>query len=87
VDAPAGALRCRTALATTLIAALDQARGGAVLLDQAADKAPNHVAHRAAGAAVTDDAASAACVAAPARSVPPKAPRQRVCYRGRSPAW
>jgi segregation and condensation protein A len=58
-DAPARALRCRAALASTLIAGLEQARGGAVLLDQATDWAPIHVTRRATGAAVAADPASA----------------------------
>jgi segregation and condensation protein A len=59
-DAPARALRYRAALASTLIAGLEQARTGAVLLDQAADWTPIHVTRRATGEAVTDDPASTA---------------------------
>jgi segregation and condensation protein A len=36
-DAPSRALRCRAALASTLIAGLERARDGALLLEQEAD--------------------------------------------------
>jgi segregation and condensation protein A len=54
-DAPARALRCRVAVATTLLAGLELARDGAVLLDQAADWMPIHVTRRANGETVADD--------------------------------
>ena len=54
-DAPARPLRCRTAVASTLIAALEQARDGALVLDQAADWMPIRVTRRAPdGSAVGD---------------------------------
>ena len=59
-DAPAHALRWRAALASTLIAGLEQARAGAVLLDQAADWTPIHFIRRATGAAVAHDPGSTA---------------------------
>jgi segregation and condensation protein A len=59
-DAPARALRCRVAVATTLLAGLELARDGAVLLDQAADWMPIHVTRRANGETVADDPASTA---------------------------
>ena len=46
-DAPARPLRCRAAVASTLIAALEQARDGALALDQAADWMPIRVTRRA----------------------------------------
>ena len=59
-DAPARALRCRAALASTLIAGLEQARAGAVLLDQEAEWTPIHLTRRATGDAVAHDPASRA---------------------------
>ena len=59
-DAPAHALRCRAALASTLIACLEQARAGAVLLDQEADWTPIHLIRRATGDTVAEDPASTA---------------------------
>jgi chromatin segregation and condensation protein Rec8/ScpA/Scc1 (kleisin family) len=59
-DAPRRALRCRVAVATTLLAGLELARDGAVLLDQAADWMPIHVTSRADGEAVTTDTVSPA---------------------------
>jgi hypothetical protein len=54
-DAPARALRCRAAVASTLIAGLEQARDGALVLDQAADWMPIRVTRRAPdGSAVGD---------------------------------
>jgi segregation and condensation protein A len=51
-DAPAHALRCRVAVATTLLAGLELARDGTVWLDQAADWMPIHVTSRVNGEAV-----------------------------------
>jgi segregation and condensation protein A len=45
-DAPARALRCRAALASTLIAGLERARDGALSLDQDADWKPIRVTRR-----------------------------------------
>jgi segregation and condensation protein A len=59
-DAPARAQRCRVAVATTLLAGLELARDGAVLLDQAADWMPIHVTRRANGETVADDPAPTA---------------------------
>jgi segregation and condensation protein A len=56
-DAPARALRCRAAVASTLIAALERARDGALLLDQEADWMPIRVTRRA-----DDDPAAGAFV-------------------------
>jgi segregation and condensation protein A len=53
-DAPGRALRCRVAVATTLLAGLELARDGTVLLGQAADWMPIHVTGRANGEAVAD---------------------------------
>jgi segregation and condensation protein A len=47
LDTPARALRCRAAVASTLIAGLERARDGALLLDQAADWMPIRVTRRA----------------------------------------
>jgi segregation and condensation protein A len=57
-DAPGRALRCRVAVATTLLAGLELARDGTVWLDQAADWMPIHVTSRAKGEAVADDIVS-----------------------------
>jgi segregation and condensation protein A len=51
-DAPARALRCRVAVATTLLAGLELARDGTVWLEQAADWTPIQVTGRANGEAV-----------------------------------
>ena len=51
-DAPPRALRCRVAVATTLLAGLELARDGTVWLDQAADWMPIHVTSRVNGEAV-----------------------------------
>jgi segregation and condensation protein A len=51
-DAPRRALRCRVAVATTLLAGLELARDGTVWLDQAADWMPIHVTSRVNGEAV-----------------------------------
>ena len=59
-DAPGRVLRCRVAVATTLLAGLELARDGTVWLDQAADWMPIHVTRRANGEAVADDAVSPA---------------------------
>ena len=59
-DAPARVLRCRAALASTLIAGLEQARAGAVLLDQEADWTPIHLTRRATDDAVAHDPVSTA---------------------------
>src|SRR3984957_13793298 len=48
-DVPARALRCRTAMASTLIAGLERARDGALLLDQEAEGRPIRVTRRATG--------------------------------------
>jgi segregation and condensation protein A len=45
-DAPSRALRCRAAVASTLIAGLERARDGALLLDQEADWMPIRVNRR-----------------------------------------
>ena len=45
-DAPARALRCRAAVASTLVAGLERARDGALLLDQDADWMPIRVMRR-----------------------------------------
>jgi segregation and condensation protein A len=42
-DAPSRALRCRAAVASTLIAGLERARDGALLLEQEADWMPIRV--------------------------------------------
>ncbi len=57
-DAPARALRCRVALASTLIASLELARDGTVGLEQAADWTPIHVIRRGNGDAAADDPVS-----------------------------
>ena len=59
-DAPERVLRCRVAVATTLLAGLELARDGAVWLDQAADWRPIHVTRRADGEAAAADTASPA---------------------------
>jgi segregation and condensation protein A len=46
-NAPSRALRCRAALASTLIAGLERARDGALLLEQEADWMPIRVSRRA----------------------------------------
>ena len=46
-DVPSRALRCRVAVASTLIAGLERARDGAVVLDQQVDWMPIHVTRRA----------------------------------------
>jgi segregation and condensation protein A len=46
-DAPSRALRCRAAVASTLIAGLERARDGALLLEQEADWMPIRVSRRA----------------------------------------
>ena len=48
-DMPSRALRCRVAVANTLIAGLERTRDGAVLLDQAADWMPIRVSRRIQG--------------------------------------
>jgi segregation and condensation protein A len=48
-DAPSRALRCRAALASTLIAGLELARDGALGLEQQADWTPIHLTRRANG--------------------------------------
>jgi segregation and condensation protein A len=53
-DAPTRALRCRVAVATTLLAGLELARDGTVWLEQAADWTPIHVTSRAHDEAVAD---------------------------------
>jgi hypothetical protein len=58
--APARAVRCRVAVATTLLAGLELARDGTVLLHQAADWTLIHVRNRANGEAVADNTVSAA---------------------------
>jgi hypothetical protein len=59
-DAPARARRHRAALASILIAGLELARDGGVLLDQEADWRPIHVTRRVNGDAVADDPGSPA---------------------------
>ena len=59
-DAPGRALRCRVAVATTLLAGLELARDGTVWLDQAADWMPIQVTGRANGEAMADDTVSPA---------------------------
>jgi segregation and condensation protein A len=44
---PARALRCRAAMASTLIAGLERVHDGALLLDQEADWVPIRVTRRA----------------------------------------
>ena len=56
-DAPARTLRCRAAVASTLIAALEQARDGALVLDQAADWMPIRVTRRAPDGSAAGDPA------------------------------
>jgi segregation and condensation protein A len=51
------ALRCRAAIASTLIAGLERARDGALVLDQDADWRPIRVTRRASGNTGPDDAA------------------------------
>ena len=46
-DAPARALRCRAAVSSTLIAGLEHARDGALVLDQDADWMPIRITRRA----------------------------------------
>ena len=53
-DVPARALRCRAAMASTLIAGLERARDGALLLDQEADWVPIRVTRRAKDDPVVD---------------------------------
>jgi segregation and condensation protein A len=55
--APMRALRCRAAIASTLIAGLERARDGALVLDQDADWRPIRVTRRASGNTGPDDAA------------------------------
>jgi segregation and condensation protein A len=57
-DAPGRTLRCRAALASTLIASLELARDGTLGLEQAADWTPIHVTRRVNGPAVADDPVS-----------------------------
>jgi segregation and condensation protein A len=59
-DAPARALACRVALASTLIASLELARDGTVGLEQAADWTPIHVTRRGNSDAAADDPESPA---------------------------
>jgi segregation and condensation protein A len=59
-DAPGRARRCRVAVATTLLAGLELARDGTVMLDQAADWMPIHVTSRVNREAVADDTESPA---------------------------
>jgi segregation and condensation protein A len=59
-DVPARALRCRAAMASTLIAGLERARDGALLLDQEADWVTIRVTRRA-----KDDPALDASVSPP----------------------
>jgi segregation and condensation protein A len=54
-DAPARTLRCRVALASTLIAGLECARDGALVLDQDADWMPIRVSRRANSAPGAED--------------------------------
>jgi segregation and condensation protein A len=56
-DAPARTLRCRAAVASTLIAALEQARDGALALDQAADWMPIRITRRVPAGSATGDPA------------------------------
>ncbi|WP_158931639.1 hypothetical protein [Acidisphaera sp. S103] len=49
LDAPSRALRCRAAVASTLIAGLERARDGALLLEQEAEWMPIRVSRRADG--------------------------------------
>jgi segregation and condensation protein A len=56
-DAPSRALRCRSAVASTLIAGLERARDGALLLEQEADWMPIRVSR-----SVDDDLAVDASV-------------------------
>jgi segregation and condensation protein A len=53
-DVPARALRCRAAMASTLIAGLERARDGALLLDQEADWGAIRVTRRAKDDPVAD---------------------------------
>jgi segregation and condensation protein A len=53
-DAPARALRCRVAVASTLIAGLERARDGALQLDQEADWLPIRVTRRVDDSAAPD---------------------------------
>jgi segregation and condensation protein A len=55
-DAPTRPLRCRAALASTLIASLELARDGTLGLEQAADWTPIHLTRRGTGEAVADPA-------------------------------
>jgi segregation and condensation protein A len=59
-DAPGRALRCRAALASTLIAGLELAREGTLGLEQAADWTPIHLTRRMNADAVADDPGSTA---------------------------
>jgi segregation and condensation protein A len=59
-DAPGRALRCRVAVASTLIAGLERARDGALMLDQEADWMPIRVRRRANSARGVGDFASLA---------------------------
>ena len=56
-DAPARALRCRAAMASTLIAGLERARDGALVLDQDADWMPIRITRRANLSSVAADPA------------------------------
>jgi segregation and condensation protein A len=59
-DAPARPLRCRVALASTLIAGLESARDGALVLDQDADWMPIRVSRRTTNALGAEDYAPCA---------------------------
>jgi segregation and condensation protein A len=56
-NAPTRVLRCRAAIASTLIAGLERARDGALVLDQDADWMPIRVTRRADGNPLPGDAA------------------------------